>query len=490
MSTVQRIAKNAGVLLTAQVASYLLAFFYMMYTARYLGPASFGILSFALAFTGIFAVFGDLGLRPLTVREVARDKSLAPKYLANVSLMKIIFVAITFGLIALTINLLGYPEETIKVVYLLALFVIFQAFTQMFYSIFQAFERMEFQGIGQILNAALILGGVIFAIKNGFSVVGFASLYVVASIVGLGYSFAVMKLKFSNPSLASATKAVEFDWSFWKPTIKEALPFGVTGMFGMIYTYIDSVMLSLMQGDAVVGWYNAAYRLILVLLFIPGAFGVAIFPSMSRFYITSPSSLRLAVEKYFKYMLILAVPIGVGTTLLAQRIILLIFGTEYTHSIIALQILIWTIVLTFAGAAFVKLFESTNRQAVIAKVSGICMAANIMLNLLLIPRFSYVGASVATVVTELILVGSIFVFAYKVGYGIPRRRLTKDISKVTIASLVMGAFVWHFESLSLLILVPLAILSYFGVLYMLRGIGREDTQLLKQIIKQGKTVTK
>jgi O-antigen/teichoic acid export membrane protein len=161
LSTVRRIAKNTSALLVAQVASYLLAFFYMMYTARYLGPASFGILSFAIAFTGIFVVFGDLGLAPLTVREVARDKSLASKYLVNVSLMKIILVTITFGLIALTINLMGYPEETIKVVYLLGLSVIFTAFTQMFYSVFQAFERMEYQGIGQMLNAALILGGVL-----------------------------------------------------------------------------------------------------------------------------------------------------------------------------------------------------------------------------------------------------------------------------------------------------------------------------------------
>jgi len=77
VNTVQKIAKNTTVLLVAQVASYLLAFLYIMYTARYLGPASFGIISFALAFTGIFAVFSDLGLRPLTIREVARDKSLA-----------------------------------------------------------------------------------------------------------------------------------------------------------------------------------------------------------------------------------------------------------------------------------------------------------------------------------------------------------------------------------------------------------------------------
>ena len=74
MNTIQRIAKNTGVLLASQVASYILGFFFVMYTARYLGADGFGILSFAPAFTGILGVFADLGLRPLTVRKMRETK--------------------------------------------------------------------------------------------------------------------------------------------------------------------------------------------------------------------------------------------------------------------------------------------------------------------------------------------------------------------------------------------------------------------------------
>ena len=87
--------------------------------------------SFALAFTGIFGVFSDFGLSTLTVREVARDKSLASKYLGNIAVMKLILVVITFGLIAITINLLDYLEQRIRVVYLVALSIIFGAFSIM-----------------------------------------------------------------------------------------------------------------------------------------------------------------------------------------------------------------------------------------------------------------------------------------------------------------------------------------------------------------------
>jgi len=467
----------------AQIASYLLAFFCMMYTARYLGAAGFGILSFALAFTGIFAVFGDLGLSTLTVREVARDKSLAPKYVANVSLMKIILVAVTFGLIALTINLMGYPAETIQAVYLLALSVIFAAFTQMFYSIFQAYEKMEFQAIGQMLNAALMLGGVILIIKLGFGIIGFAYLYVITSAVALVYSFAVMKLKFSNPAPASATKAMEFDWSFWKPAIKQALPFGLSTIFVTVFYWISSVMLSSMKGDAVVGWYNAAYRMVLVLLFIPTAWSSAIFPVMSRFYVTSRDSLRFSFERSFKYLTILAIPIGVGTTLLAQRFILLIFGAEYTNSIIALQILVWSSVFIFMSNSFGNLFNSLNRQIIVTKLVGICCAANVVLNLILIPRYGLSGASVATLFTEFLALVLSLIWSRKIGYSIFNRNSASIVAKVLISSAAMGVFIVYFHNLKLQELVPLAALLYFVILYIAKGLDKEDMNLIRGVVR-------
>jgi O-antigen/teichoic acid export membrane protein len=465
----------------AQVVSYLLAFFSMMYIARYLSAAGFGILSFALAFTGIFAVFGDLGLGVLTVREVARDKSLALKYVANVSLMKVILAAVTFGLIALTINLMGYPAETIQAVYLLALSVIFSAFTQMFYSIFQAFERMEFQAIGQMLNAALMLGGVILAIKLGFSIIGFAYLYVITSAIALGYSFVVMKLKFSNPASASTAKAMEFDWGFWKPTIKEALPFGLSAIFVAVFLWIDSVMLSSMKGDEIVGWYSAGYRMVFVLLFLPSAFNSAIFPIMSGFHVSSQDALRLTYEKYFKYMLVLAVPIGAGTTLLADRIILLIFGNGYMPSVLALQILVWSFVFISLGSPFYRLLEATNNQRKGMKAAAICMASNIALNLLLIPRYSYAGAGVAAVATEGISLAMGVWYCKKLGYSMPRKLISTAI-KVVVATLAMAASVIVFHQLILPWLILTSALLYFALLFAVRGIGKEDLDIIRIVL--------
>ena len=94
MTALQRIIKNTGLLLFSDIITKILGFFYIMYIARYLGAEGFGVLSFALAFTGIFSMFIDLGMHQLIIREVARDRSLARKYLANVALLETIT---TFG---------------------------------------------------------------------------------------------------------------------------------------------------------------------------------------------------------------------------------------------------------------------------------------------------------------------------------------------------------------------------------------------------------
>lgn len=477
MSTVRRIMKNTGILFLADFISKIFMFFFVMYTARYLGAEGFGILSFALAFTRLFGVFVNLGLPQLTIREVARNKLLASKYLGNVLAMKMISTAITFGLIVLTINLLGYPDQTIKVVYLIALFIIFDAFILTFDSIFKAFESMKYPSIGQIMNSILLLLGSLFAIKYGLNVVSFALLFTIASFIVLLYSLIIYTWKFDYPKM-------EVDWIFWKRAIKEALPFGLTGTLITMYYWIDSIMLSLMQGNEVVGFYNAAYRVALVLLAIPMAVNGAINPILSQFYTSSRSSLIFVFEKHFKYMLIIGFPIGVGITLLADNIIFFVFGADYVPSVIALQILIWSIVLIFARTAFERVLESANRQMIVTKVFGFCTFLNVILNIVLIPKYSYIGAAVATLITDFAVFAIIFIWSRKIGFSIPNKQLVEVVNKVIPASLLIGVFIVWFKSLSLLLLVPLVTIVYVGVIILIKGISDEDMAIFRKIVRK------
>jgi O-antigen/teichoic acid export membrane protein len=441
--------------------------------ARYLGAEDLGVLSFALSFTLIIGLLGDLGLSSLMTREVSRNQSLAPKYLGNIFFIKVLLAIVTFGVVIAATNILGYSEQTIKVVYLITLSNIATSFTQTFNSIFQAFERFEYQSIGMVLNSALMLIGIFFAIKQNFDLIYFAFVYLIVSVILLVYSFTFCLWKFAIPSL-------KIDWNFWKQTILESMPFWLNSVFVIIYFKIDMVMLSTMDGDAVVGWYAASYRLIDSLGFIPAVLMSTMYPVFSKLHVSSKDSLEFAFRKSFKILVIIAIPIGIGTTILAEKIIILIYSVEYAPSVIALQVLIWASVLSFINFTPATYLTSTNKQRTLMIFTFLGAILNIILNLILIPLFSYNGAAVATVITEF-FVGLLMV------YNIHRVQnlsilLSDVILKSLIAGALMGVFIFTFRSYTLVLLILFAAVIYFFTLYIVNGFEKEDIILFNQVL--------
>ena len=154
---------------------------------------------------------------------------------------------------------------------------------------------MEYQSVGTIINAILMFLGVLIAVYYHLNIIAFAIIYVGVSLIVFTYNLFIYCRKFQLLKIV-------IDWSFWKPTIKDALPFGITGIFTMIYFWIDSVILSIMAGNEVVGWYNAAYRLIFIFISLYSVYMVSIFPVMSGFYKTSKYSIKQVYQRSFKFL--------------------------------------------------------------------------------------------------------------------------------------------------------------------------------------------
>ncbi|WP_424355163.1 flippase [Methanobacterium sp. MBAC-LM] len=477
MSKSRTIAKNTAVLFTATIISYILIFFVNIYIARYLGAEGFGILSLAIALTGIFTIFTDLGLNTLTIREVTRDKSSTNDYLINTFLIKVFLAFLTLILIFVAVNAIGYTKEVSYVIYIITLSVIITAFTNVFNSIFQAYEQMEYMSIGNILNSVVLFTGIITGIFYKLDIFFFAAVYLVASLTVLIYSVGVYIWKFHVPE-------INVNLNFWKSTLKEALPFGVTNIFGSIYYWIDSVMLSKMVGNEVVGWYNAAYRLMFVFLSIYTVYLTAIFPVMSKFYKTSDEYLKFSYERSYKYLLIISLPIAFGTTVLADKIILLIYGNGYIPAILALQILIWTVPLLSINGLTGYVVGAINRQMILTKITFIGAVLNIILNLVLIPKFSFIGSSIATVVTELILLPLLIYPLVKEGYA-TKKPLSKDFPKLILSNLVMMTLIIVLRDFNLLLLILLASFVYFVTIYLFRVLDEIDISLIRRLLNYG-----
>lgn len=472
MSSERTLAKNTTVLLVANLMSYLLGFFTTLYTARYLGVEGFGILSLALSITGIFGVLTDFGLATLTIREVSRDKSLANKYIGNTAIMKLFLSILTFGVIGLLVYILGYPETVANVIYLVTLSVIMTAFTGIFNSIFQAFEKMEYLSLTIVLNAVLMISGVLLVIYRGLDIVVLSSVYFLSSLIVLIVTFLIFSRRFFFPK-------IHVDLGFWKLTFNESLYFGVSSILVVIYFYIDSVMLSVMVDNTAVGIYNAAYKLIFVLMFLPNVFLTSIFPLMSQHYESNRELLKIEYEKSVKYLFAVAMFCFIFVLVFADKIIYIIYGSGYTASIVALQALIFVLPVIFVTYLFGNILGAINKQRVLLVVTGVNALINIILNLILIPHYSYIGASIATVITEISGFSLMIIYISRYFHQIS---WTNNFIKTLILSIIVLIVTYYLKmNINWILSAILGTILFIVLLFVMNIITKEDLEIVKRI---------
>lgn len=475
MNTIQRIAKNAGVLGISQVITSILGFVVLIYIARYLGEVGFGKYSFAVSFTALFIIFADLGISNLIIRELARNKELTNEYLTNVSVIKLLLSFLAFGFIAVTINLMDYPQDTTYAVYLFGVYMILTSFALAFKSIFQAYEKMEYTAAVMIIEKIILIPLVLFVLTSGYGLIELAYVYVFVGIVAVTLSFSIVLIKITKPKPT-------INLSLWKTLIIGSIPFGLNALFGVLFFQIDTVMLSIFKDDAAVGIYNAAYVPLLALTgIISGMVVSALYPVMSRYFISSKDSLETFTVLPSKYMALIGFPIGMGCFVLADRFIALFYLDQYSASIIAFQILALFIPIRLVSSITGTLLTSINRQSLRTVSVGLSALFNIILNAVMIPYLSYVGASIATVLSEVFLY---FVFIYFINKHYKKLELHKHFIKPLIASLVMGGFVFYFIGVNLLLLILSACLVYFVMLLVLRTFTQEDKNIFKQVVRR------
>ena len=473
MSNVQRIAKNAGALYASYILTSLLGLVLTVAVARELGDAAFGRYSFAVALTAIFAVFLDMGFDTLIVRDVARDRTVAEKYLGNIIVMKVLLSVVVFGMLALTITLMDYPHETTIVVLVLGGCVILHGFGNVFRVTFRAFERMEYEGLMTCAGKLMALSLALSALFLGYGLVQVALAIVGGGIVEFLLGLCLCSRKFVKLRL-------EIDLEFWKKALKAAVPIGFLSIAAIVYVRADIVMLSAMKGDAVVGWYNAAYILVLALKPFPHILMSAAFPFMARSAVSSRASLTSGYQKSLRYLLIIGLPAAVGMTILAGRIVPLLYGDEFSDSVVALQILAWDLLLFFLYMPLAFVLVSLNRQNKMAVVVAGCTVLNVVLNLILIPHFSYVGAGIATLVTEGVLLATYFFLVSRYLNALP---LYKLVARPIVACAMMAMLVYCCNGMNLAIVVLSAAALYFVALCGLRELTSEDMDFLRSIVK-------
>ena len=470
MDTVKRISRNIFFQSISEFTVKGLQVLALAYLARYLKEAEFGKFSFAVAFTTIALIFIDLGLNPLFVREISRKRELAGKYISHAVVIKSILSFASFIAVMIIVNLMGYPDDIRKIVYVMFASVILKSFTDNFSSIFQAFEEMQWDSLLKIIRAVILTGLVFFSLAKGYSLLTIVWMYAATEVIVLALCILILFTKFIK-SIAKVQKDILVNLAF------ESLPFALTVLFYSIYFYIDSVMLSYMRGVYEVGIYSAAYSLTLALIFIPTIYINSIFPSLSKFYVNSMESLKFAYKKSLLYISVVALPMTIILFFLSEEIIYFLYGGEFSNSALVFKIIAITIFFRFVTFVNAITILSVDKQKQRLYSQAITAILNIILNLILIPAYGYIGAAVATVITEFFLFAAYFHIVIK-DFG-----AIKDIlilGKPVVAAVISSVF--FLTNLNLFLKITAMILAYSVLLIMLRIFKKEDWHIFRRIL--------
>ena len=473
MSTIQRVAKNTGIIIVGDVIFKLISLIVVIYLARYLLPVEFGKYSFVFAYIAFFSVVPDLGLHAILVREMSRDLSIAPKLIGNAYIIRLILAVFAVVLSMVIITLMSYPADTTSYIYMAAFMLLFMSFSDLYTTIFRANLRMEYNIIAKltskVLSASLIL--LIIFLHGTLMQVIIAQVFSESIKMLISYLFS---RKFVRPRF-------EIDFELWKHLVKEALPLALSSVIWVIYYQIDMVMLSLMKGDAAVGIYSAAHKLFEPLSLIPFALMMPLFPIMSEAFKASTEKLIKSYRLGLKYLLIIAIPFAIGIALLSNKIVLLIYGTEFANSATVLQILICGLIFIFTNFVLLDLLIAIDKQKLNTFSMGLCAIVNVTLNLFFIPLLSYNGAAITTLITNIIL---FLVSFYFVSKHLQVLSVHKIVTKPVIGGLIMGAFMYYFIDLNIILLILLAGAIYLAVLFVLKEFQKEDRDILKKIVSR------
>lgn len=473
MSKIQTIFKNMSWLLISQIVASVCGFVWTILMARYLGVNNYGILGFAVSITGILGIIDDLGISVHIVRHIATNYESAPKYLGNAIPLKIIFAAIKLVLTFIILILLNINIFTILITLMFSVEMIFKSYINTLNGTFQAFEIGKYQGIGiTLMNTATLLF-ILISIYMDLGLLGISIAYILANLITFIYAYYCLNKYVVKPKF-------ELDLEFCKKITILSLPFAITGVLYTVYYSIDLVMLTKLVGDYATGLYNATYKLIAVLNLFYSVYTAVIFPVMSKFYKNDRKLLVISFEKSIKYLMLVMIPLAVGTVFYSLDIIKLIYGNQYDAASSVLSILIWTVCLLFISGAANTLLNASHKETTVTKIYAIAAVFNIALNFVMIPYFSYNGAAVTTVLSDVLIVALQTYVIYKLGHR-PNKKLYGDLLKIIIGSAVLGIAL-NFLNLNMWLAIPVGIIIYLAVVFLLRVFDKDDKYVINEIL--------
>ena len=466
-----RAISNSLFILAARSVSRVISLVVVIILANALGDTRYGQYTTLVVYSGLVAVLGDLGFQSLYTREAARHREDIGRYLGTLIVFRIALAAAAAVAFAVA---LGLGAGLTSLILPGCALLVATAYASLLRNTFYSVGRAEFDAIAIVAETLIQAVLIVLGSRRGSGVAYYVWAYAASYTFTIVYSIVVIRVfRLGRIRLGLDVGLVRA----WLPL---ALPFAFTFFLTNLYFRAGFVILQQLRSFAEVGWFTLAYKPFEALQFVPLAIQTVVYPLLGVYFVSDPAKLKLAYERFFKVLVLLGWPLTVGTFVLVHPINA-IFNRSgaFAESEPALRILAIGIVFLFANSAFYAMLNATNRQGLNAWATALAAGVNILLNLVLIRLYGYLGAGTVTVITEAALCtfGWWFVQLNRPELRLPVLRLTW---RIVLAGVIMGAVLFPMRSLSIFITVPVGFVVYVVAAFVLRAIDREEYELAEE----------
>jgi len=471
--------QNTAIQGATQILTWALSWVLLVALPRFLGDAGFGKLFFAISYGTIFSTLINLGMNTYLTKQVAvtreDDRVMGTELKAltdNILTLKLVLALAVYLLQSAIIFMLPYDAETRVTVLIIGAATAVGSLILTASGIFQGLEKLLAPSIGLVAEKIVTTTVCVVLLFRGCGLLTVAWVYLGAAFLNAVIVFAFLQ------------RRIPFCPAWDPPIIRKVfiggLPFLIWVIFGEIYVRIDVFMLSLMTSAAVVGWYGAAFRVYGTLLFVPHILNTAVFPALARMgsQENAEADFARATERLFGYLMAVAVPIAVGTILIADPFLLLLYGAgSFQNAGIPLKIFGLSILLVCVDVLLGSALIAKGKEKAWSLMAIAAAVFNPAMNFWMIPlthqRYGNggIGAAAATFLTEaLMMIGALVLLPSGV---LSRRSISSAVRAIGAAlgmALILSIWPWK----SIFIVIPAGAVAYVLLALLFRVVPPSD----------------
>lgn len=470
MNVAKNILKNIFSLSIAEMASKGLAFVYMIYLIRTIGPESNGVLNFAKSLVQYFLIAVALGFDQIGIRETAKDKSLLKQYVDLITSIRISIAIASFFLLFIIVQLLTISKPDLvnnqHIVYIYGITIFSNAL--MLNWVFQSLEKMEIIAFRTIGIYLLNFIGIFLFVKSSDDLTLAVIIISASMLINSIIMFVYYRQKYH-------TFNFNFDLKEWWRIIREALSIGLIFLIATLYNNIDITLLGIIKGDFETGIYGAAHQVIVFAILPSVILQGAFFPQITQRF-TFEDRDRI-LSKFAKLQAFAGYLIFGYLFFLADYAVILL-GEKYISSNYILQFLAFTVLIQFLISIYFAPLISWKAENKVIKANVIGLIINVVLNILLIPKYGMFGSAVATILCELGVLISMIVIFKKIHNKIYIKELLEFVPVLIFSFLPIYLFK---EQINPIYGIIISSLLFFGISLAFKII---DIKEIKSLLKR------